>query len=155
MRDGYFLVNGTRTVQSMVDESGIAKGIETVLQERGLWTTGLRLECPKLQCEECGARKKCKQCVKGSYCITHKPQKGKKKDCRGSNFCSPRQCCDLCLARRSCSLCTKKKYCEACQPYLGRKCPACEILPPSCTENCKLLKSCFLNISFISMLLLI
>ncbi|RPB02023.1 hypothetical protein L873DRAFT_573273 [Choiromyces venosus 120613-1] len=108
MRNGYFFLKGTRTIQSMVYENGIPKGIEAVLQERGLWAAGLRLECPKLQCEDCRARKRCKKCVKGSYCPAHKPQKGEKKDCHGSNFCSPQQLCDLCSVRQGCLLCTKK-----------------------------------------------
>jgi len=135
MRNGFFLKDGIRIIQEMVDDNGVPKGIETILRERELWTMGLRLECPKIQCEECQVRRKCKICVKGSYCLPHKPQRGRKKDCRGNHFCSPRQLCDLCTARRACLQCTKKVYCEECRPFVGRKCPACEILPPSCLES--------------------
>ncbi|RPA94627.1 hypothetical protein L873DRAFT_1837574 [Choiromyces venosus 120613-1] len=75
MRNGYFLLKGTRTIQSMVYENGIPKGIEAVLQERGLWAAGLRLECPKLQCEDCRARKRCKKILSLQYDFLN--QKGK------------------------------------------------------------------------------
>ena len=41
-----------------MDENRVPKGIEAVLHERELWTMGLRLECPKIQCEECQMRRK-------------------------------------------------------------------------------------------------
>ena len=44
MRDGYFLKDEVRVVQSMQFEDGTPKGLKQVLSERGLWHSGLRVE---------------------------------------------------------------------------------------------------------------
>lgn len=36
MRDGWFIKNGEKIIQKMVDANGVAKGLETILMERGL-----------------------------------------------------------------------------------------------------------------------
>ncbi|RPA97800.1 hypothetical protein L873DRAFT_1770623 [Choiromyces venosus 120613-1] len=56
MQDGFFLKDEIRIVQKIVDENGVPKGIETILHEQGLWTMGLRLECPKIQCACCACK---------------------------------------------------------------------------------------------------
>ena len=137
LRDGYYMKEGRKILQSMVGENGIPKGIEAVLRERGLWKEGLRLECGKPYCNQCLQRKKCCNCVKGSYCASHKPQRGKKRECRGKEYCSPRQRCDICMERKACQSCKKKQYCHDCQPFLGRKCQACDALPPACPTTGK------------------
>jgi len=97
MRNRFFLKDEICIVQEMVAENGLHKGIEAVLHEQGLCTMGLRLECPKIQCAECQARRKCKIGVKGSYCLPHKPQRGRKKDYQGNHFCSPHQRYVICV----------------------------------------------------------
>ena len=48
LREGWFETDGVRVVQSMVMPSDEKpKGIKMVLQERGLWNDGLRLESAK------------------------------------------------------------------------------------------------------------
>src|SRR5439155_19491211 len=78
LRPGY--MNGDKTqVQPMVDEGGVPKGIQKVLEERGLWRSGLKLECLKPQCDDYERHSKCKKCVKGSICN----QCHEKKECSG------------------------------------------------------------------------
>ena len=47
LRDGYYMKEGRKILQSMVGENRIPEGVEAVLQEPGLWKEGLRLECGK------------------------------------------------------------------------------------------------------------
>ena len=42
-RDGWFLQNGVKTRQSMVNSQGLPKGAKTILQERGLWHSSMGL----------------------------------------------------------------------------------------------------------------
>lgn len=55
--------SATGEVQLMVDENGIAKGLKKVLEERGLWRRGLRLQCRKP-----GSDKLLKSCLAGGSC---------------------------------------------------------------------------------------
>jgi len=67
LRDGWYICNGQKITQSMVFPSdhpvspNVAKGIKQVLNERGLWKAGLRLECKKPKCSidatDCCARR--------------------------------------------------------------------------------------------------
>jgi hypothetical protein len=45
MRNGWFMKNGEKVTQPMVDEKGEPKGIKAVLVERGLWRDQLKLDC--------------------------------------------------------------------------------------------------------------
>jgi hypothetical protein len=42
-RDGFFMLDGVKYLQSMQREDGVQKGIVSILKERGLWQAGLRL----------------------------------------------------------------------------------------------------------------
>ena len=53
----------TEQVQSMIMEDERAKGLKRVLEERGLWRTGLRLQCKKP-----GTDKRLKTCLLGGQC---------------------------------------------------------------------------------------
>src|SRR5436190_1431014 len=66
LRPGLF--GDPQVVQSMVDHDSVPKGIKRVLEERGLWNDGLRLECLKPLCEICESVKKCTSCKKRSKC---------------------------------------------------------------------------------------
>jgi len=51
MKDGWFIREGERVAQRMIDHQGEPKGIKAVLVERGLWPQGKFL----LDCKECPA----------------------------------------------------------------------------------------------------
>lgn len=62
----------TGEIPSMVMADGTAKGLQMVLQERGLWRPRLRVQCWRLD------RKKNKTCLNGGTCcartlIAHEP----------------------------------------------------------------------------------
>jgi len=50
LKDGWFMKDGQKIEQKMVNSEGEAKGIKLVLIERGLWNDSLRLDCA--QCPE-------------------------------------------------------------------------------------------------------
>ena len=109
----------------------VQKGIQKVLQERGLWpNTGLRLECAKPKCPECKNMANCQMCVKGNRCASCK-----KKEHSGD--CSPQRVCDACIQRKERCTCVRKEYCPRCSEKRTRKCLACEELPPKCVNNSK------------------
>ena len=61
MRNGFNSL--TSSVQSMVQQNGKAKGLRMVLEERGLWRRGLRIQCRKP-----GTDKFLKTCLEGGQC---------------------------------------------------------------------------------------
>jgi hypothetical protein len=125
LRPGY--MNGDKAqVQEMVDAKG-PKGIQKVLEERGLWRQGMKLECPKPKCDDCERRAKCTRCKKGTIC----QQCCKKKQCTG-----PCTRCGECSRRSTCKDCRKKECCDDCARHTGRKCKSCaEISHPCSTEG--------------------
>jgi hypothetical protein len=127
LRPGY--MDGDKAqIQQMVDANGMPKGIQKVLEERGLWRQGLKLQCQKPKCDHCERRSKCTSCTKGTIC----QQCRKKKQCTGP--CTRNSKCGECERRAECKDCKKKEYCDDCARYLGKKCASCEeILEPCST----------------------
>jgi len=109
----------------------VQKGLQRVLEERGLWPEGgLRLERPKNLCARCVPVKNCRICKSGQKCAECK----KKKVCSGP--CSHRRKCDECEHRRTCENCTTRKRCTRCTEYGScRNCPTCASMPPRCTSQ--------------------
>ena len=72
LHSGYYHVDGVRYEQPMayLDEKGAwqQKGVQRVLEERGLPDGGLNLECPKPKCDNCQLMAACKSCVKKQTC---------------------------------------------------------------------------------------
>ena len=126
LRPGVF--GDPQVVQSMVDHDGVPKGIKRVLEERGLWNDGLRLECPKPLCEVCESVKKCTSCKKRSKC----DQCQLPKTCGGQ--CSKRRCGE-CVRRSTCRACVKRQKCQRCEALNTKKCKSCENLPPRCASE--------------------
>jgi len=108
----------------------VQKGIQNVLQERGLWPDkGLLLECPKVKCDSCQHMANCRMCVKGTRCDSCKEKK------QHSGKCSSQRLCDECVRRKEGCRCVRKEYCPRCSERRTRKCAACDDLPPKCTSN--------------------
>lgn len=128
LRPGY--MHGDKTqIQQMVDANGIPKGIQRVLEERGLWRQGLKLECTKPKCDDCERRAKCTSCKKGVIC----QQCRRKKQCIGP--CTRTSKCGECKRRAKCKDCRKKECCDDCARHTGRKCKSCEKLPARCSAE--------------------
>ena len=112
----------------------VQKGIQKVLQERGLWPDkGLLLECPKPKCASCQDMIDCRLCIKGTRCDWCKEKK------KHSGKCSSQRLCDDCVLRKERCQCVRKEYCPRCSERRTGKCPTCEDLPPKCSSNSKLL----------------
>ena len=47
LRNGWYIRNGQRIEHQMQTENGMQKGLRTILQDRELWTPGLKLDCGK------------------------------------------------------------------------------------------------------------
>ena len=47
LRNGWYIRNGQRIEYQMQTENGMQKGLRTILQDRELWTPGLKLDCGK------------------------------------------------------------------------------------------------------------
>ena len=136
LRDGWYEKDGVRVVHPMVfqDAQGtlIPKGIQCILQERGLWSQGgLNLECPKPKCFIYEVAANCKTCVKGHRCESCKAPKN-----HSSTDCSKTRKCDAFAHRETICQYVSKKYCTTCTAKKG-KCANCEELPPKCTSNSK------------------
>ena len=138
LRNGWYNLNGVRTVQPMSfqDEDGkwVQKGVQRILKERQLWPIrGLNLECPKPKCFNCQVAADCKTCIKGHKCNL----------CKASRNhivlnCSKNRQCNACAYREEHCQCVSKKYCATCSIKKG-KCADCEDLPPKCTSDSKFL----------------
>ena len=151
LRPGWYRdqVTGEKVTQAMwlwetdpLSTSGekkkVQKGIQKVLQERGLWPAiGLRLECAKPKCSKCRDMANCRVCVKGSRCASCKEKK------EHSGDCSTQRICDACVRRKERCTCVRKEYCPRCSEKRTRKCVTCEELPPKCTTNSKLITNFF------------
>jgi hypothetical protein len=108
----------------------VQKGIQQVLQERGLWpNNGLRLECPRPKCDSCHDMANCHMCIKGTRCDSCMKSK------QHSGNCSTRRQCDACVRRKERCQCVRKEYCPRCSERRGGKCATCEDLPPRCFRN--------------------
>lgn len=109
------------------------KGIQRVLQERGLWpAAGLNLECPKPKCQACKNVASCKVCIKGVKCDSCKRPKVH------SSTCGNGRECDACVKRRKDCTCVSKKFCPSCDKKKIGKCEECEQLPAKCMSNGKI-----------------
>ena len=131
LRPGYMNGDNTQT-QQMVDANGTPKGIQKVLEERGLWRPGLRLECQKPKCEDCERRAKCTGCKKGLICQECR----QKKQCTGP--CSRSSKCGDCKRRAECKNCRKKEHCDNCIRFVGRKCRSCAEIQAKCMTEGRL-----------------
>jgi len=122
----YFQQDPTRGSQVRVQ-----KGIQRVLEERGLWPSGgLRLDCRKPKCLRCQDIATCKVCIKGKMCDSCKTEK-----VHTNSKCTPRRPCDGCVQRKDLCQCVPKKFCPSCEDKQNGKCQECENLPPKCTSN--------------------
>ncbi len=111
----------------------VPKGIQRVLEERGLWPDrGLLLECAKPTCEPCSQMLRCKDCIKGIRCESCKEKK------IHSGKCDSKRTCDNCERRKERCQCVTKRVCARCQSRQKRKCEECESLPPKCDSNSQL-----------------
>lgn len=137
LRNGWYEKDNAQIEQPMsyqtVTGQWIQKGVQRVLEERGLWPRGgLNLECSKPKCFNCEVATNCKICVKGHKCDLCKAPK----ECSSTN-CSKSRKCDACVHRETLCQCVSKTYCAMCSIKKG-KCADCEDLPPKCTTNSKL-----------------
>lgn len=125
-------VNGQQVIKTTEfgEPIKIQKGLQQVLNERGLWPIGgLRLECPKNLCSKCQSVKNCRICQKGTRCEKCR----QKKVCTGP--CTNRRKCDGCERRRTCTDCVSKHKCEYCMSYTVKNCFQCGEMPVKCTGN--------------------
>lgn len=141
LRPGWYVTpNGEAKVQDMWisrDNSAtgnpvqIQKGIQLVLEERGLWPQkGLKLECDKPKCHSCEEMIACTLCVRGRKCNSCKEEREPH-----SGNCSKQRICDACNRRKERCQCVQKQYCTRCKEKNTRKsCEECEKLPPKCTS---------------------
>ena len=134
LRNGWFDQGNIRIDQPMsFEENGqrTAKGIQKVLEERGLWPEeGLNLECPKPKCLNCQQVAECKVCVKGHKCDLCKVPRQHS----GSISCSKSRRCDACVSREERFQCVAKSYCSSCLTR-KKKCGDCEQLPLKCISE--------------------
>lgn len=92
MRAGYFFHNAISVIQDMnfpIDHStlpGRPKGLRIVLEERGLWTAGMRLDCANKACMACKEIIKQRQkLTKTLVCL------------KDETLCGPRKRCEHCI----------------------------------------------------------
>ena len=145
LRDGWFgcRENLQKMSYSKIDSSGkevlVQKGVQRVLEERGLWPVGgLNLECSKPKCQPCQETSTCNICVKGTRCESCKAPKVH------SSTCGKARECDACEMRKLQCQCVPKRHCPRCANYIANrkgKCDECEKLPPRCTSDGKALVS--------------
>lgn len=135
LRNGWFTNGDIVYTQEMSysvtgQESHIQKGIQRVLEERGLWPlTGLKLECPRPKCEPCQEAINCKICIKGTKCNSCKEKK------EHTSKCGPTRACDACQERKERCSCVPKQRCFRCEVMRKAKCADCESLPPKCSST--------------------
>ena len=78
-------------IDSLGEKTRVQKGIQRVLEERGLWPdTGLRLEYAKPKCPECQDMSSCRMCVKGNRCASCKEKRQHSGDCSSQQVCNAR-----------------------------------------------------------------
>jgi hypothetical protein len=139
LRDGWFKIGDTMFSQEMSylaedpvtgQPKRVQKGIQRVLEERGLWpTAGLNLECPRPKCGPCQEAANCKICTKGTRCNSCKEKKVH------SGTCGPKRVCDACQQRKARCRCIPKQRCPRCENMRKVKCADCEDLPPKCSST--------------------
>jgi hypothetical protein len=145
LRDGWYKNGDTVISQKMFYESEdaltgttnkIPKGIQKVLEERGLWLERLNLMCSPPLCNDCSDTQNCKNCAKGKRC------EGCKKPKVHSSKCTPKRICDNCELRKQNCQCTRKQLCPRCDKRRKEGCKECESLPPKCNESDSQLAFC-------------
>ncbi|KAI0993286.1 hypothetical protein K3495_g14898 [Podosphaera aphanis] len=109
----------------------VQKGIQIVLQERGLWPeSGLPLECPKPMCTNFQGLVNCQSCITGRKC-----ELCKQPISHSSPHCSRSRRCDACTERSNRSAYVPKKLCELCLAHRASRCGDREALPPRCSSQ--------------------
>lgn len=127
LRNGWFRKGETTYYQEMWytredtltgNQVRVQKGIQRVLEERGLWPAGgLNLECPKPKCQICQDMANCKVCIKRIFCDSCKQPKVH------SSTCGNGRDCDACEQRKKSCKCVQKKYCPSCASKKKSSCP--------------------------------
>jgi len=139
LRNGWFKIGDTVCSQEMSylvedpvtgQSKQIQKGIQRVLEERGLWPeTGLNLECSRPKCGPCQETMNCKVCTKGIRCDSCKEKK------THSGKCGQTRICDACQQRKTRCRCVLKQRCSRCEDMRKAKCADCESMPPKCSST--------------------